>query len=94
MELQKRQLIFKFINLYNIIQTGDIMFENKKIFVFGLARSGYEVSKLLSKYNNDITVLIKQIQIKIELKNYLIQELNLLKLIIQKIIQMILMIML
>ena len=32
------------------------MFENKKIFVFGLARSGYEVSKLLSKYNNEITV--------------------------------------
>ena len=32
------------------------MFENKKIFVFGLARSGYEVSKLLSKYSNDITV--------------------------------------
>ena len=32
------------------------MFENKKIFVFGLARSGYEVSKLLSKYNNDITI--------------------------------------
>ena len=35
------------------------MFENKKIFVFGLARSGYEVSKLLSKYNNDITVFDK-----------------------------------
>lgn len=32
------------------------MFENKKIFVFGLARSGYEVSKLLSKYNNNILV--------------------------------------
>ena len=32
------------------------MFENKKIFVFGLARSGYEVSKLLSKYNNEIIV--------------------------------------
>ena len=33
------------------------MYKNKKIFVFGLARSGYEVSKLLSQYNNDITVL-------------------------------------
>ena len=33
------------------------MFKNKKIFVFGLARSGYEVSKLLSQYNNDIIVL-------------------------------------
>lgn len=32
------------------------MFKNKKIFVFGLARSGYEVSKLLSKYNNEILV--------------------------------------
>ena len=35
------------------------MFENKKIFVFGLARSGYEVSKLLSKYNNEILVCDK-----------------------------------
>lgn len=25
------------------------MFENKKIFVFGMARSGYEISKLLLK---------------------------------------------
>lgn len=32
------------------------MLENKKIFVFGLARSGYEVSKLLSKYNNNILI--------------------------------------
>ena len=32
------------------------MFENKKIFVFGLARSGYEVSKILAKFNNNITV--------------------------------------
>ena len=32
------------------------MYENKKIFVFGLARSGYEAAKLLSKYNNDILV--------------------------------------
>ena len=30
------------------------MFENKKIFVLGMARSGYEVAKLLSKYNNEI----------------------------------------
>ena len=35
------------------------MFENKKVFVFGLARSGYEVSKLLSKYNNEIIVCDK-----------------------------------
>ena len=32
------------------------MFKNKKIFVLGMARSGYEVSKLLSKYNNEILV--------------------------------------
>lgn len=35
------------------------MFENKKIFVFGLARSGYEVAKLLSQYNNNINVFDK-----------------------------------
>ena len=27
------------------------MFKNKKIFVLGMARSGFEVSKLLSKEN-------------------------------------------
>ena len=32
------------------------MYDNKKIFVFGLARSGYEAAKLLSKHNNDILV--------------------------------------
>jgi len=35
------------------------MFENKKIFVFGLARSGYEAAKLLSNYNNEILVCDK-----------------------------------
>ena len=38
------------------------MFENKKIFVLGMARSGYEVSKLLSKYNNEILVTDKKEQ--------------------------------
>lgn len=38
------------------------MFENKKIFVLGMARSGYEVSKLLSKYNNKIVVTDKKDQ--------------------------------
>ncbi len=33
------------------------MFENKKIFVFGMARSGYEVSKLLKKHNNNIILV-------------------------------------
>lgn len=32
------------------------MFENKKIFVLGMARSGYEVSKLLKKHHNDVFV--------------------------------------
>ena len=31
-------------------------FKNKKILVLGMARSGYEVSKLLSKYNNKIII--------------------------------------
>ena len=30
------------------------MFENKKILILGMARSGYEVAKYLSKYNNTI----------------------------------------
>ena len=38
------------------------MFENKKIFVLGMARSGYEVAKLLSKYNNKIVVTDKNEQ--------------------------------
>lgn len=32
------------------------MFENKKIFIFGMAKSGYEAAKLLSKYNNKIII--------------------------------------
>lgn len=32
------------------------MFENKKIFILGMARSGYEAAKLLSNYNNEILV--------------------------------------
>lgn len=32
------------------------MFKNKKILVFGMARSGYEVAKLLSQYQNMITI--------------------------------------
>ena len=32
------------------------MFENKKIFILGMARSGYECAKLLSKYNNEIVI--------------------------------------
>ena len=32
------------------------MFEGKKIFILGMARSGYEAAKLLSNYNNEILV--------------------------------------
>ena len=32
------------------------MFENKKIFILGMARSGYEAAKLLSDYNNEIII--------------------------------------
>ena len=32
------------------------MFENKKIFILGMARSGYEVSKFLAKRNNNIVL--------------------------------------
>ena len=32
------------------------MFENKKIFIFGMARSGYEAAKLLANYNNEIVI--------------------------------------
>ena len=29
---------------------------NKKIFILGMARSGYEVAKVLSEHNNQITI--------------------------------------
>ena len=32
------------------------MFENKKIFILGMARSGYEAAKFLSQYNNEIVL--------------------------------------
>ena len=38
------------------------MYKNKKILVLGMARSGYEVSKLLSKHNNKIIVTDKKDQ--------------------------------
>lgn len=38
------------------------MFENKKIFIFGMAKSGYEAAKLLSKYNNDIVITDSKMQ--------------------------------
>ena len=38
------------------------MFKNKKILVLGMARSGYQVAKLLSKYKNNIIVTDKKDQ--------------------------------
>ena len=32
------------------------MYKSKKILILGMARSGFEVAKLLSKYNNEITI--------------------------------------
>ena len=32
------------------------MFENKKIFILGMARSGFEAAKLLLNYNNEIVI--------------------------------------
>ena len=32
------------------------MFENKKIFILGMARSGYDAAKLLAKYHNEIVL--------------------------------------
>lgn len=32
------------------------MFENKKIFIFGMAKSGYEAAKLLAGFNNEIII--------------------------------------
>lgn len=37
------------------------MFENKKIFILGMARSGYNVAKLLYK-NNEIVITDKNDQ--------------------------------
>lgn len=38
------------------------MFENKKIFILGMARSGYECAKLLARHHNDILVTDMQEQ--------------------------------
>lgn len=47
------------------------MFEHKKIFILGMARSGYEAAKLLSSYNNKILITDRKDQDK----NH-IEELN------------------
>ena len=35
---------------------GDIMYKDKKVFILGMARSGYEVAKLLRKYTDKILI--------------------------------------
>ena len=32
------------------------MYDNKKMFILGMARSGYEVAKILAKHNCDIVI--------------------------------------
>ncbi len=44
------------------------MYQNQKILILGMARSGYEVAKLLSKYQNEITITdgVKQDEFQVE----------------------------
>ena len=56
-------------NLYCIkyFDGGEIMYKNKKIFILGMARSGYEVAKLLSSDNEIfITDMKEQEKDKVE----------------------------
>ena len=47
----------------NIVKKEEkIMYENKKIFILGMARSGYEVAKVLAKHNNQLMICDKQKQ--------------------------------
>ena len=47
----------------NIVKKEEkIMYENKKIFILGMARSGYEVAKVLAKNNNQLMICDKQTQ--------------------------------
>ena len=54
------------------------MFENKKIFILGMARSGYNVAKLLYK-NNEIVITDKNDQDKEKVKELESYELMFLK---------------
>ena len=40
------------------------MFDDRKIFIFGMARSGYECAKLLSKYTNQILVVDGKVEVE------------------------------
>ena len=42
--------------------------ENKKILILGMARSGYEVAKLLSKKNNEILITDQKDQDEIKVQ--------------------------
>ena len=50
------------------------MITNKKVFIFGMAKSGYEAAKMLSKYNNDILITDAKKQDEKHLKE--LEELN------------------
>ena len=52
----KLSKVYLFSNLWYNIVAGDYMFENKKIFILGMARSGYEAAKVLAKRGNTITL--------------------------------------
>ena len=55
------------------------MFENKKIFILGMARSGYEVAKVLSEHNNQITITDEKDQNPIHVKELLKLGINFIK---------------
>src|SRR5574344_2474733 len=44
------------ININSIIILGDFMFENKKILILGMARSGYEAAKVLINRGNTVVL--------------------------------------
>ena len=41
-------------DIYSIMIMGDIMFQNKKILILGMARSGYQAAKYLKKRGNEV----------------------------------------
>lgn len=71
---------FFFKMLYS--SSGDIdMYNHKKIIILGMARSGYEVAKLLSSYENDIIITDRKDQEKEKIEelkklgvNFIIKE--------------------
>ena len=50
------------------------MFKNQKIFILGMARSGYEVAKVLAKRNNEIIIIDEKEQVETHVSD--LEELN------------------